>query len=566
MFVAITILVQGIVQTVGVTSIMPFLAIAANPDSARQSTLGRWVLGHLPEMTDQTLLIAAGAISIIALVTTNTMAMITVYITQRYMRGLSHWLRVRLTWQLATREYAYFLQHSTAIMLKKVNGDARAVAGQVLQPLLSLAAGLVNTLFIAVALLWVDPYIAIFSTIALGGAYLFVFGLLTRYRAQFSSGMKEITRETNRKIQQLFGGIKPIKVQGVEQPFIKEFEHYSHREAILQSKQQILMLAPKQIIEPIAFGGLVLIVLIAAGRGESITSLIPTLGLMALAAYRLLPNIQTMYAAAMGIGTNAHVLEEVLEEFKGLPNSSLNSIRRKTAVVTPWHWQEKIQLDDISFKYPSSESFVFQDLNLTIKKNSSVAIVGTTGCGKSTLIDLILGLHRPTSGEILVDGTKLDATNIRAWQAGIGYVPQDIFLLDDTIRANIALGIKDSEIDEARLREVCEAAQILTFIEKDLAKSWRTQVGERGVRLSGGQRQRLGLARALYRRPELLILDEATSALDIATEAAVVDAVRAISGSLTMIIVAHRLSTIEWCDSVLNLQSVAAKTEAIRCV
>jgi ATP-binding cassette subfamily C protein len=373
--------------------------------------------------------------------------------------------------------------------------------------------------------------------------------------------MKEITRETNRKIQQLFGGIKPIKVQGMERPFIEEFEHYSHREAILQSKQQILMLAPKQVIEPIAFGGLVLIVLIASGRGESITSLIPNLGLMAFAAYRLLPNVQAIYAAAMGIGSHAHVLEEVLEEFEGVPNSSLKLIRGKTVVESPLPWQDKIYLDRLSFRYPSSENFVIKDLSITIPKNGSVAIVGSTGCGKSTLVDLILGLHRPTSGEIVVDGKRLDSTNIRAWQAGIGYVPQDIFLLDDTIRANIALGVAESEIDEARLREVCEAAQILSFIEKDLAKSWHTMVGERGVRLSGGQRQRLGLARALYRRPELLILDEATSALDVDTEAAVVEAVRAISGSLTMIIIAHRLSTIEWCDSVLNLQRAEAEVE-----
>jgi ATP-binding cassette subfamily C protein len=561
LIVAVMIILQGAVQTVGVASIMPFLAIAADPTAARDTQLGRYVLRNLPEMSDRTLLITAGMLTITALVITNGVVLMTLYVSQRYMRGLSHWMRTRLTWQLATREYGFFLQRSTAVLMKKVNGDARAVANQVLQPLLVLTAGIVNISLLVIALLWVDPLIATIAAAILGGAYLIVFGTLSKFRRGFSRNMKEISRETNRKIQQLFGGIKPIKVQGVERPFIEEFENYSHREAILQAKQQMLLAAPKQIIEPVAFGTLVVIVLFAAGRGESLTSILPTLGLMAMAAYRLMPNIQNIYTAAMGIGSHSHVLEEVLEEFDAEGSLDQQRFDRDTAAFKPLHWDREIRLENVSFAYPGTKRNVIDDLSLMIPKKSSMAIAGATGCGKSTLVDLILGLHQPTRGEIWIDDVPLHANNLRAWQTSIGYVPQDIFLLDDTIRANVALGIPKELVEHARLKEVCRAAQILALIENELPHGWDTQVGERGIRLSGGQRQRIGLARALYRQPELLILDEATSALDHGTESAVVDAVKSLSGSMTMLIVAHRLSTISWCDYTIELHESALKAQ-----
>jgi ABC-type multidrug transport system fused ATPase/permease subunit len=552
--VAAAIVLQGVVQTLGVTSIMPFLALAANPTAARQSKWGDWILGYLPEMSDSTLLILSGTLSIVALASTNGVALMTVYISQRYLRGLSHWLRCRLMWQIATKDYSYFLQRSTGIMMKKVNGDARAVGQSILQPIILVVAACVNVLMLSAALIVADPMIAILAGVVLGSAYATTFACFRGFREQFSEGMRSISHEANRKALQLFGGIKPIKVQGVERPFIEEFEAYSLREARLLSKHQIVTLAPKQVIEPIAFATVVLIVIVAAQRDESLMSLIPTLGLMTMAAYRMLPNIQQIYSNAMTVTSHAHVLDEVLEEFDPLGRFDHAIARRQTAAVEPLQWERQVCIEEVSFRYPTSAKLVLDHLTITIPKNSSIAIVGPTGCGKSTLADLILGLHQPTAGHIRADDVILSEENRRSWQSAIGYVPQEIYLLDDTIRANVALGIPNREVDDTRLREACAAAQILSFIENDLPQSWRTTVGERGIRLSGGQRQRIGLARALYRQPELLILDEATSALDSNTEAAVVEAVRGISGSLTIIIIAHRSSTIDWCDNIVNLQ------------
>ena len=220
-------------------------------------------------------------------------------------------------------------------------------------------------------------------------------------------------------------------------------------------------------------------------------------------------------------------------------------------------WNQQIEIRNVSFSYPGTKNPILEKVNLIIEKHSSVGICRETGTGKSTLIDLLLGLHTPTQGEILVDKTPLDPGKLRAWRASVGYVPQEIYLTDDTIAANIAFGIPPPHVDMKRVREVAMSAQIHEIIEKELPEQYETLVGERGVRLSGGQRQRIGLARALYHQPELLVLDEATSALDYATEAEVMKAIYALRGKVTMLIVAHRLSTLEKCQKTIQLSKVS---------
>jgi len=251
-----------------------------------------------------------------------------------------------------------------------------------------------------------------------------------------------------------------------------------------------------------------------------------------------------------------HALNEVYDEFAAAETDK--SIRPEIigdalAPARPLRWSDAIVLREVGFRYPGASRPALDGLSLTIPKNSSVGVIGPTGSGKSTLVDLLLGLYHPTAGEILIDGRPLTPELVPSWQASIGYVPQDIFLIDDTIARNIAFGLPDNEIDPARLREACAIAQLLDFVEAELPDGFDTNVGERGVRLSGGQRQRIGLARALYHRPSLLILDEATSALDMATEAKLLDALRSLAGKLTMVVAAHRLSAVANCDQLIDL-------------
>jgi ATP-binding cassette subfamily C protein len=254
-------------------------------------------------------------------------------------------------------------------------------------------------------------------------------------------------------------------------------------------------------------------------------------------------------------------LDEVFEEFAAAERDEQSG----TAEVPlrkspPLEWRDAITLDKVSFVYPSTDRVVLDRFSITIKKNTSIGFIGPTGSGKSTLIDLLLGLHRPMSGRVLIDGRPLTPELIPSWQATIGYVPQEIFLIDDTIARNVALGVPDNEIDNARLREVCAMAQILDFIETELRDGFQTSAGERGVRLSGGERQRLGLARALYHRPSLLLLDEATSSLDTVTEAKLIEALRQLSGKLTIVTVAHRFSAVAGSDKLVDL---ADETSAV---
>jgi len=296
-------------------------------------------------------------------------------------------------------------------------------------------------------------------------------------------------------------------------------------------------------------------VLKAIGSGESAAALVPGLGLIAMAGYKLLPAVQMLYSQLSTLQTSRYVLDEIYDEFREAevenveekPESYID--RQDEIELNTLPFEKSIKLQNLSFSYESGQKEVLKNVNLAIQKNTSIAFIGETGSGKSTLVDLILGLHKPTKGKILIDGETIDTNKkIRLWQDKIGYVPQDIFLADDTIIRNIAFGIPYEDINHDRIREVAAMAQIADFIEKELPKKYQTEVGERGVRLSGGQRQRIALARALYIKPEVLLLDEATSALDNETEERFMRIIYDLVGQYTVIMVAHRISTIQQAD------------------
>lgn len=559
-------LAQGVFQVIGVTSIFPFLAIAADPERIRNSQFGRRFLELLPPMDNRQLLLTAGAVAIVALFTANAVNLIAEYARTRYAHNFGHWLRVRLLRRIASRPYGYFLVRNSADLIKKVLGDVANYVNGVLLPLLdSVARGLTAVLLLA-TLFFVHPLIALGATVGLGGFYLIVFRLLERKRREINQGLRLSSGGSYREAQQLLGGIKPIKVHRAEEHFLGRFGKHSAIVAKMSARVPTFANGPRYLVEPLAFGGLVLIVMVLAAKGRSFSDVLPNLGVMALAGYRLLPALQLLYGQLSELTSMRHSLDEVYDEFV-VAESDLNISEERgnqnIRLAQPYVWNDAITLDAVSFSYSQAKRPILDRLSLTIKKNTSVAFIGPTGSGKSTLIDLLLGLHQPTGGRILIDGRPLTPALIPAWQASIGYVPQDIFLIDDTITRNIALGIPDTEIEVNRLREVCATAQVLDFIEHELPQGFQSKVGERGVRLSGGQRQRLGLARALYHQPSLLILDEATSALDTETEARLIEALRSLSGKLTIVLVAHRLSTVADCEEVFDLAGKAVDFEAI---
>jgi ABC-type multidrug transport system fused ATPase/permease subunit len=546
---------QGVFQVLGVTSIFPFLALAADPGRLRNSEVGSQFLEVVPPMDDGRLLLVAGVFAIVMLFLANGVNLAAEFVRTRYAHQFGHWLRVRLLRKIASRPYTDFLQENSGVLVKKVAGDVMGYTTGVLLPLLDSLARIATIVLLVATLFLVHPQIAIFASLGLGLFYIAVFRGLDRYRNRISEGLKEAFRGTFIEVQQMLGGIKPVKVHCAEESFIARFCIHSARNARLQAWSSILSNGPRYLIEPLAFGGLVIVVLLYAARGENLIAILPNLGVLALAGYRLLPALQLLYGQITSLTTQRHSLEEVFDEFLAAENASGKDAESADGHLTApprLHWQTAITLENLSFHYPGADKPVIDQLSLTIPKNSSLGIVGTTGCGKSTLVDLILGLHVPSSGRILIDDTPLGPHNRRAWRGGIGYVPQEIFLIDDSVAANIAFGVPKDGIDPAALERAATAAQILDFIRNELPRGFETVVGERGVRLSGGQRQRIGLARALYHQPDLLVLDEATSALDTETEDGVMQAIVGLSGQITMLVIAHRLRTVEMCDAKLD--------------
>jgi ABC-type multidrug transport system fused ATPase/permease subunit len=548
-------LAQAVFQVIGATSIFPFLAIAADPDRIRRSHFGTLFLSLLPPMGNFQLLIITGIIAIAGVLLSNAINLLSEYARTRYAQNFAHWLRVRLLRRMASQPYTYFLQRNSSDLLKKVLGDVMNYTIGVLLPLLDTVARAVTAVLLLATLFLVQPVIALSAAVGLGGFYVITFRLLARKRREVDENLRTHTIGYYREALQMLGGIKPVKVHRAEEHFLAQFAGHSAIIAKMGARVAIFNSA-RYLVEPLAFGGLVVAVWLLAAKGRDFSDILPNLGVMALAGYRLLPSIQLLYSQLTQVSSMRHAMDEVYDEFvEAETDGSVSPAISSDALARarPFRWNDSITLREISFGYPGASRPVLEALSLTIPKNTSLGVIGPTGSGKSTLVDLLLGLYQPTAGDIVIDGRLLTPALVPSWQASIGYVPQDIFLIDDTIARNIAFGLPDSEIDPVRLREATDTAQLLDFIEAELPNGFDTNVGERGVRLSGGQRQRIGLARALYHRPSLLILDEATSALDVATEARLLEALRALAGKLTMVVAAHRLSAVANCDQLVDL-------------
>lgn len=543
---------NGLMQVIGVASIFPFFTFVADPERIRNSPIGTWIFSHLPYTDHSSAVIWSGVAAVLLLFAANAFALAGEVIRTRYSQRLGHFLRMQMLESFASRDYAYFLERNSGSMLNKLLGDVATFIQAVLQPLLEILSRLVVVTLLLLTIFLIHPYIALGSGMFLGGFYAFIFVALKRRSRLIGEGLNIANRGAHVRAMQFIHGIKPILVHGKATHFMEAFAAHSTQQAFLNSKLPIYGSGPRYLIEPIAFGGLVLIVLALTLQGSSFNSMLPNLALIALAGYRILPSFQLLYGLLNQVYAMRYVVAEVeteIAEFKPVAND----FSAKTATST-LSFQKEIRLEDISFRYPAGKHFVLRNFSFVVRKNQAIGIAGVSGSGKSTLVDIILGLHRPEKGTLCVDGRIITTDDLASWRSLIGYVPQDIYLLDASIAENIAFGIPRNKIDASSLKKAAKAAQILNFIETELPNAWETIVGERGVRLSGGQKQRIGLARALYHQPQLLILDEATSALDLKTETAVMKTIQALQKSVTMIIIAHRLTTLEKCDKIIRLK------------
>lgn len=548
------IIVNGIFQVIGVASIFPFLALAADPDILRNSRQGILLFSRLPPISNQTLLVSTGIAAIVLLLISNATSLLADVLRARYGHGLGHYIRNSLITTLSTRPYSYFLERNSGILLQKVVFDTMSFINGVFLILLDAITRMVTLVLLLVTIFFIQPEIAAAAILIFGGLYSCVFLILRKRSRQLGIQLRAANQGTILSAQQFLAGIKPILVSDKADYFCNIFRKHSAEQARIYPLLPIFGNTPRYLIEPIAFGGLVVIVLYLSTHGQSLIEILPSLSVMAMAAYRTMPSVQLLYSYSTQLTTLQYVVSDLEVELNKIYFAS-NEHRKmlNPKKLSELSFKQTIALNHITFQYNGSPEPVLKDIDLSINRNSWTGIIGPSGSGKSTIADLILGLHTPQAGSITIDNKCISAEQWAIWRQLVGYVPQDIFLLDATIAENIAFGIHREKISNQALVEAAAAAQILDFIEHELPHRWETVVGERGSRLSGGQRQRIGLARALYHKPEVLILDEATSALDEETEQRLMDTVASLAPNMTIITIAHKLSTLKKCDRIVNI-------------
>nr|WP_279311500.1 ABC transporter ATP-binding protein [Salinibacter ruber] len=542
-------------QVASVASIMPFLSVASDPSIIQENEYLRWAYATFGFDDDRSFLITLGLGAFIVLVVSNVFIILTRWAMERYSWGRNHSLSRRLLRSYLYRPYEYFLTRNSSELGKNILEEVKEVADQMLKPTLLGVAKAVVAVFIVGFLVYFDPVVALMVTVVLGAAYGAIYLVVRSQLDERGEARVEANTKRYQFVGEAFGGIKEVKIQGKEEAFLNLYDDPSERYARNQALYRVIKKAPRYIIEMVAFGGIILIAVYLIAVRESLQQVIPVLGLYAFAGYRLLPALQEAFHGLASARFNIAALNKLHRDLKGLAEarSSASGGADGTA-APPLLLEEELALREVSYTYPDADRPAIKNLSLAIPARSMVGFVGKTGSGKTTAVDLALGLLRPQEGEITIDGTPLRANNLRRWQQTLGYVPQHIYLSDDTVARNIAFGVPRDQIDMETVREAARRAHILDYVEQDLPNRWETVVGERGVKLSGGQRQRIGIARALYHDPSVLVFDEATSALDQSTEAGVMEAIYDLEGEQTILIISHRLSTVQRADNIFMLE------------
>ena len=541
-FIWLLILISMVLETFSLGMVLPLIAILTD-DSYRERFPG--IYSFLGEPSTERLLMLGVGFLLVLYVVKNAYFYVSTRIQRRFLNDASARLSQLAFSRYLRQPYEFHLQHNSATLINNAE-IAKSIVSGGLDPFLTLLTDGLVAVGLFILLLVVEP-IGTVSTIAVFGLSAGLFQLVTRKRiAEWGRLRKRHLALVLQHLQQGLGGAKEVKLLGRERKFLDDHEEHLVASMDIARKFALMQMLPRLWLEVIAIASLVALVGVMTATSDGVTQILPVLGLFAATAFRVIPSIGRIIASVQAITFAAPQIRSVYRDL------SLD-VAEEPGPVTPMSFTREIQLRNVCFTYESGSRPSLDDVSMEIGCGESVGIVGPSGAGKSTLIDLLLGLLQPTSGEILVDGVPL-ASNVRGWQRLVGYVPQSIYLTDDSLLKNVAFGLHERDIDLGAVERALEAAQLRDFI-KTLPDGMQTLVGERGVRLSGGQRQRIGIARALYNDPKVLVLDEATSALDTETENGVMESVRHLQGERTIVIVAHRLSTVSHCSRVFNVEN-----------
>lgn len=553
--VCLLVIVTALFEVVGVSSIVPFLSVLANPEMVQNNAMLAAVFDYFGFSSTYGFLLFLGVLAFCLLLTAAMVRSLGQYALVSFTQMQRHSIGARLLETYLRQPYEYYINRHTSDLSKSILSEVDQVIIGVFTPISLMIAQGVTLLAIVTLLIVIDPWVALIAGGVLAGVYCLIFTFIRAYLVRTGALRVEANRKRFEATSEAFGGIKDIKLLGREYTYLTRFIGPSLQMSRLIAVSLVLAQLPKYIVEAIAFGGILLLSLLLLVQNgghdaEALGQVLPLLGLYAFAGYRMIPAVQAVYTSMTQLRFGGAAVDSLYEDLCG--KDHLPPLERTVAAALPL--TQQIAIESLTYSYPNAEVVGLRDVTVTIPVGSTLGIVGSTGAGKTTLVDLVLGLLTPSSGGIRVDGVLVTEQNRRMWQANIGYVPQDIFLVDASLSANIAMGIPEEDVNYLRIRECARQAQIDRFIEEELPLGYDTQVGERGVRLSGGQRQRIGIARALYHDPAIIVFDEATSALDNLTEQDVMRAVGALQGRKTIIMIAHRISTVKNCDQIVVLE------------
>jgi len=546
----VMVVIMALLETAGIASVMPFLAVLGDPSVVQTNPWLAAAYERLGFVSTDAFLVALAIGAFLVVVCGAAFRILTQYALNRFAEMRRHSVGERLLETYLRQPYAFFLNRHGSDMAKSILSEVDTLVLKVFRPLLYVIAYSCVALAIIMLLVVIDPLLALIIGVFIGGIYALIFYAVRGFLGRIGRDRVVANRDRFTAAGEAIGGIKDIKLLGREYTYLGRFRPASIRFSRHQAIQITLGQVPKHVIEGVAVGGVLALAVYLMATGDGIGSVLPVLGLYAFAGYRLLPAAQQVYANTTNLRFGLPAIDEVLQDLR--QRSSLAEIRKPAA--EPLVPRERIALERIVFTYPGAARPALNGIDLEIRAGETVGIVGGTGAGKTTLVDILLGLLRPDSGCLRVDGSEVSDASVRAWQQTLGYVPQQIFLTDTSIAENIAFGVPPEAVDHERVIDCARRAQLHEFVAGELEQGYETQVGERGVRLSGGQRQRIGIARALYHNPAVLVFDEATSALDNRTEQAVMEAVYALSEQKTIIMIAHRLSTVRKCDVIVHLE------------
>ena len=552
------ILVMAFIEIAGLASILPFMAILTDPDiivNNSKLNIAFQASKNLGIENQKQFLFLSGFVVFSLLVISLIVKAFATYLQVIFSATARFNLEKRLVTSYLSQSYVWFLDRHSADLGKNILAEVGTVIKGGVQQMISLISKSVVAIAVLTLLIVIDVRLTLIVGLTLGLTYLIIYTFSRGFLKYIGNERFKTNRWRFTTVSEAFGAVKEIKLGGFEKAYIDRFSKPAKKLAKYEALFGVLTSLPRFAIEAVAFGGILLITLYLMARSNNFVNIVPTIAFYTFAGYRLIPLLQGIFDCINILRYTRPSLEALHDDIKKLQTSDLSNDKGVMQL------KKEIKLNNIFFSYPNSSQLNLKNINLKIPAGSNLGIVGITGSGKSTLIDVILGLHKPKNGNLEIDGEIINNHNRRSWQQSIGYVPQYIFLFDDTIASNIAFGLDSEHIDQNAIEKAAKIANIHDFIINDLPLKYQTLIGERGIRLSGGQRQRLGIARALYNNPKVLVMDEATNALDIHTEQLVIEEIKKLRKDRTMILITHRLNSVKDCDNIILIEKGEIKQE-----